>query len=221
MSIFDWLKGDKNKSDNGKQKQDADANRDDGLDDISDEELEEWMAEEGFNEPDEQSQKMYAFVHVAIRDAVMENHPELIEELDKAGEGPTSMPFLHFWSRAMMILENMGIIEMDDDEVDDEWLPFDEMSIEQKTIDGHRISVVTFPKPRFSPEAYMAAIVHEVDEPTPYDGERGSARYFTLEYGGEGIPPVFCEWDGEEHCNYGEGPQPDVSAFINIVREHL
>lgn len=209
MGLFDWL---------GKSEDKTGVDMEDLVDD---DELDEWMEEMGLGEPDLQHKKMYAFVHLAIRDAVMLNHPELIEELNKVGKEPSIMPLLHFWSRAMMILEQMGEIDMDD-EFDDEneWLPFDQIGIEQFSDNGYRISIVTLPKPCLSPEAYMVAIVHKEGDPLPYNGERGNARYFTLEYTGKGMAPVICEWDNEEHCNYGEGPQPDSKAFMEAVLTH-
>jgi len=143
MGLFDWFKKKKDKVDV------QDLNDFDEDDD----ELDEELYKLGFGEPDMRSQKMYAFVHLALRDAVMLNHPELIEQLEASGKEKPVMPFLHFWSRAMMILESNGMLEMEDELDEDEWMPFDKIGIEQFTTNGYRISVVILPEPRFSPEA--------------------------------------------------------------------
>ena len=206
MGLFDWFKK------NNKMSDEIIGNDDD----ISDDEL---LQELGFDgEPDLRSQMMYAFIHLAIRDAVMFNHPELTKQLDKVSKEKPFMPLLHFWSKATMIVESNNML---DEEYEDEWMPFDEMHIEQLTTNGNRISIVTFPQPSVSTEAYMVAIVHKEGEPLQYDGERGSARYFTLEYASHNTPPVLCEWDGEEHLNFGEGPAPDTTAFLHAVQERL
>jgi len=67
----------------------------------------------------------------------------------------------------------------------------------------------------------MVAIVHKEGDPLPYDGERGNARYFTLEFSMPGNLPILCEWDGEGHSNYGEGPEPDAEDFVQAVQEYL
>lgn len=203
MGLFDWFKKQNDKVD-------------DSVDD--DDEL---MEELGFSEPDLRSHMMYAFVHLAIRDAVLLNHPELVQQLDKAGKEKPFMPLLHFWSKAQFILDQNGMLDDEDEWDEDEWMPFDEMDIEQFSTRGNRISVVSLPAPKVSPEAYMVAIVHKEGEPLPYDGERGNARYFTLEYSMRNSPPVLCEWDGEEHINYGNGPEPDTKAFVQAVQEYL
>lgn len=120
-----------------------------------------------------------------------------------------------------MIIDQNGMLDEEDELDEDEWMPFEEINIEQFSTNGYRISVVTLPKPRVSPEAYMVAIVHKEGDPLPYNGERGSARYFTLEYNAQGMPPVLCEWDAEEHRNYGEGPEPEVKAFMQAIQEYL
>ena len=205
MGFKDWFKS---------KKSDVNVQDDDDLDD-------ELMEELGLTEPDLRSQMMYAFVHVALREAVMLNHPELIKQLDELKEKKPFMPLLHFWSKASMILVSHSVIDDMDELDDDDWMPFDEMDIEQFSSKGYRISVVTFPEPRFSPEAYMVAIVHQEGVPQDYHLERGSARYFTLEYTGQDMAPMLCEWDDEEHRNYGDGPQPETKAFVQVVEEYL
>lgn len=208
MSIVDWF---------GKKKSKVD----DVADEISDEELDEWLDEMGMGEPDLQHQKMYAFVHLALREAVMLNHPELISELYSTDDEAPVMPLLHFWSKAMMILEANGIIDDDDLDDEDEWLPFDEIRIDKFAGDRFNIAIVTLPKPRISPEAYMVAIVHQVGESLVYNGERGHARYFTLEYTEKDAQPLLCEWDDEEHLNFGQAVEPELEAFRQAVLAQL
>ena len=204
MGMFDWFKKNNDKVDESVE---------------DDDDMDELLEELGFDsKPDLRSQMMYAFIHLTIRDAVMFNHPELTKQLDKVSKEKPFMPLLHFWSKATMIVESDNMF---DEEDEDEWMPFDEMHIEQLNTSGNRITIVTFPQPSVSPEAYMAAIVHKQGEPLPYDGKRGTARYFTLEYTQHDTPPVLCECDGEEHINFGEGPAPDTKAFIHAVQERL
>lgn len=168
-------------------------------------------------------QKMYCFAHIAIRDAVMQNHPELMHTLEKP-QDHSMFPMLHFWSKASLIMEEAGLVEIEDEfdsDNDDYWTPFSEMKVEQFFDKGHRVSVITFPEPLKSPGAWMTAIVHKEGDSYEYDGSRGTARYFALEYTGYPGPGVFCEWNDEEHINYDVMVDINSNEFAEMVLRYL
>ena len=79
-----------------------------------------------------------------------------------------------------------------------------------------QIAIITLPEPKFTTEAFFAAAVYR-----PADGEQPPyLRYITLEYGEllEGDPyTVLCEWQGDIHRNYGDGPAAQVELFLQAV----
>ena len=79
------------------------------------------------------------------------------------------------------------------------------------------------PEPRAVAEAYLVGIVL-----TGFTEEAGPEdigfRYFTLEYGftaDQTERTVMCEWENETHYNYGDGPPPEVSQFVQAVEEKI
>jgi hypothetical protein len=82
---------------------------------------------------------------------------------------------------------------------------------------GHRMMVIVLPKPIAAGEAYYTAAV----QPAGAD----HCRYFTLEHAVNPFTAqpytVFAEWSDDSHLNYGEGPAPDLSAFLFAVIEFL
>jgi hypothetical protein len=86
-------------------------------------------------------------------------------------------------------------------------------------------AVIELPRPRATAEAHMVAAVllHDADSP-PGEGVGQSLRYFTLEKGMtlDGVSrTVLCEWTDEMHLNYGDGPPPEVPAFVAAVSSKL
>ena len=84
------------------------------------------------------------------------------------------------------------------------------------------IAVLQMPEPSEVAEAHFIAAVL-LHEGQPEEGEPINACYYTLEKGmtfGDSEPErtVFCEWtkDGS-HSNYGDGPEPNVKAFIQWI----
>lgn len=161
---------------------------------------------------------LYMFQHVALREAAFENHPELTRDL---ADGPGVLPLLHFRSRARLLCERAGLPcadEMDDAAMEAEDALFDAVAIHRRRRGGHTAHVVAMPAPESSPEAHLVAIVHRDDEPRDHMRESPSTRYFTLETAHPGDRPLLCEWrrDGT-HVNYGEGPEPEIGAFVDAV----
>jgi hypothetical protein len=84
--------------------------------------------------------------------------------------------------------------------------------------------LVVMPTPHFTTEAHMVCVILNV----PWDKiqqrpDKVEVRYFTLEKGrslaAEAGRTVLCEWEGERHINYGDGPEPTISAFLSRVAE--
>lgn len=164
---------------------------------------------------------LYTFQHLTLRDAVFQNHPELLRELELA-EPPSSWPLLHFWSRAELQCEQAGFADDSGDDgsaltAESEWL--DAVNIHPYARDGYTAHIVTMPTPESSTEAYFVAMVFKDDERHEYGSESPSSRYFTLE---KAYPPaahpLICEWlrDGSRR-NHGEGCVPMRNEFCNSV----
>jgi hypothetical protein len=88
-------------------------------------------------------------------------------------------------------------------------------------------AVVEMPAPRSAAEAYFVAAVLLADPaeelPDPKDVQ---LRYFTLEEGFvfPGAPPrtVLAEWTADRtHVNFGDGPPPQVTAFVAAIEGKL
>jgi hypothetical protein len=82
--------------------------------------------------------------------------------------------------------------------------------------------VITLPATAAMAEAHMVAAVL-LDTPTA-SNPNPKIRYFTLEEGeaSDGSPrTVFCEWTESAHANYGDGPNPNVAAFIQAIEQRL
>lgn len=92
---------------------------------------------------------------------------------------------------------------------------------------GERIcAVIQMPPPRAVTEAYFVAAVLLVDPATVPEDQKPPVRYVTLEYGvdfADGRPrTVLCEWTADGmHVNYGDGPPPDLRAFVEAVEALL
>jgi hypothetical protein len=94
------------------------------------------------------------------------------------------------------------------------------------TIGNFPCAIIQFPHPMEPTEAYMSAVVAELDleseiEERP-DTNSIHSRYFTLEQGvsldGESRT-VLAESFAEGRANYGDGPLPTPEAFADSIRE--
>ena len=164
---------------------------------------------------------LYAFQHVVLREAAFENHPELLREFERK-ESP--LPLLYFRSKAYVRLAENGLVdpcEESEADGDAEAELFKPVAVHPHKRNGYTTHVVTMPTPESPPEAHFVAIVHKDDEPKEHGCAAPSTRYFTLESSNTRLP-VLCEWreDGS-HLNYGEGPAPEMAAFVEAVFKHV
>jgi hypothetical protein len=95
----------------------------------------------------------------------------------------------------------------------------------QCVVNGFPSVVIVLPEPKEMAEVYMVALVVPIDMSSdePPNSDVVQARYFTLEKGFSlsGTPrTVLAEWDTTSHSNYGDGPTPNVEAFVQSI-EHL
>jgi len=167
---------------------------------------------------------LYAFQHVALREAAFENHPELIREL---AEGPSTLPLLHFRSKALIRCMEAGLIDADPGEDDAAALEaenelFSPVAVHPRRQAGYTAHIVAMPAPETCPEAYFVAIVHKDDEAHEYMRDSPATRYFTLEKADGPGRPLVCEWrrDGSRG-NYGEGPAANIDAFVQAVFDRV
>jgi WD40 repeat protein len=165
---------------------------------------------------------IYVFQHIALRDAVFQNHPELMRHLAQPNE---FMPLLHFRSKASMICDQQGWRDLDPDSdggEDVEETLLGQIETHRFNQRGFTLFVVTMPPPEFAGESYMVAIVHRDSEPHEYMKSSPSTRYFTLEKTRRSPTPLLCEWyaDGTRK-NYGEGPHQSVEEFADAVFARL
>lgn len=210
MSLFDWLWGKKSPeqghpdSDAGAPFADVELQTDDETRD----------AEQGPKRP-----VLYMFQYVALPEAAFENHPELIRAFEEEGSSP--MPLLHFQSKAHLECVHAGWIDPDQWQteagIQRDLELFKTVSVHPHKRNGYTAYVVKMPVPESLPEAHFVAIVYKDDEPKVHGSESPSTRYFTLEKSHTPLP-VLCECmrDGSRR-NYGEGPAPEISDFVEAV----
>ena len=81
---------------------------------------------------------------------------------------------------------------------------------------GQIAVVLGMPAPEAVTEAHLVAVV---------SGPERIVRYFTLEHGitfpEEHPRTVFCEWTDTSHLNYGDGPAPEIPAFLDHIEAHM
>lgn len=135
------------------------------------------------------------------------------------------LPLLHFRSKAHIRCIQAGLIDPRHQETDADMEAeselFKAVAVHPHKRNGYTAHVVSMPTPESPPEAHFVAIVHKDDEPKEYMQESPSTRYFTLEMSHTRLP-VLCECrrDGSRR-NYGEGPAPDMGAFVAAVFERV
>ena len=148
----------------------------------------------------------YVFAHQALPEIFFRDPGALIDSLEKDGE--TILGYL--WRQ---VGDYLG-------EHDQEAAK--ELAVEVVNQQNPMIGMVTCPTPRQTTEVYFIALAYRPDQ----GHVKGLSRYFTLEYSltfGEDPRPatVFCEWDHAIHRNYGDGPEPDRQAFLEVVHNKL
>jgi hypothetical protein len=102
----------------------------------------------------------------------------------------------------------------------------EDIAIHPVRVGQYPCAVIELPQPRATAEAYFTAAVllADLQDQVPESAQR-KLRYFTLEKGFvlNGPPrTVLCEWTSEgSHVNYGDGPLPQLEAFVRAVEELL
>ena len=102
-----------------------------------------------------------------------------------------------------------------------------ELKTHLKKVNDFPCIVIEFPEPQALAEAHLIGIVVKVklssgafaDDPTQV-----VSRYFTLEKSITitNLPrTVLGEWRDQEHSNYGDGPEPDVDAFVAVLADYV
>jgi len=84
--------------------------------------------------------------------------------------------------------------------------------------------VFEMPEARAWVEALYVGIVLTRIPAVAEDTSDVAFRHFTLELSqgtGGASTSVLCEWAGESHRNFGEGPQATLEAFVAAVRERI
>lgn len=152
----------------------------------------------------------YIFAHVALRQVCLTNPIGFFALM----ASPNRQKFLNdLWEQ---ICQNC------DQEGNAQFSPKD-IKIETFTIGEYPAVIVQMPTPQKITEAYMLCIVLKVPlSELKQEMDNIQIRYFTLEKGinvlGED-QTFLCAWDGEMHVNYGDGPEPKLSAFIDAIKK--
>ena len=95
-----------------------------------------------------------------------------------------------------------------------------ELEITIRTVRGCPAIIVKMPTPIAVTEAYFVGILPTESQECAEVPEEIAFRYFTLEYGSnlDGTSrTVLCEWVGENHINFGDGPAPTLEAFTKAL----
>ncbi len=164
---------------------------------------------------------IYVLQQISLPEAVFQNHPEWVRQLDL---DPGEQSLLHMGSKALVRCVQIGLIQ--DDDCDDENIEIligitDQIAIHPHQRNGYTAYVATMPNPVHTTESHFVAIVHNDDEPKRHMQESPSTRYFTLEKSGSALP-MLCEVKRDRlHLNYGEGPVPEMAAFVDAVFERI
>ncbi|MCI0485291.1 MAG: hypothetical protein L0229_01695 [Blastocatellia bacterium] len=84
--------------------------------------------------------------------------------------------------------------------------------------------IISMPEPRAIAEAHFIAIVLTGELSEAVASDQIEFRYFTLECGThmDGTErTVMCEWSGDTHMNFGDGPEPDLRKFAEVVEKMI
>lgn len=101
-----------------------------------------------------------------------------------------------------------------------------DIKVEMRIVNGFPAAVIVMPKPQNVAEAFMVCAVLKITAADCANlPNHPEVRHFTLEKGMNpetvGERTFFCEWQGEKHLNYGDGPEATCDAFVEKVSEFL
>lgn len=164
---------------------------------------------------------LYMLQQVTLPEAAFLNHPELIRQLNRES---SVQSLVHMGSKALVRCVQIGLIEGEDDGDENIHVLIGitkQITIHPHKRNGYSLYVLTMPEPVKMPEAHFAAIVHKDDEAKHHMHESPSTRYFTLEKSCSPLP-MLCEVRRDRaHNNYGEGPAPEMAAFVDAVFDRI
>ncbi len=156
-----------------------------------------------------QTQHHYALAHIVLRQRCF-NDPIAFFLIMASPKQQEYMEKL--WAYVRLQCDGMGMANF----------AIQEVKIDYFHFKGYPALLITMPPPQFTAEAYMVLIVLKIPiEKLDLQSEDAKVGYYTLEKGinamTAGDRTVLCEWSGESHLNYGNGPEPTSQSFINAV----
>ena len=156
---------------------------------------------------------LYTLQFEVLPQAVFQNHPELLRDLEEPGK---RVNLLHFRSKTLVRCEvGTGSVDKMMDGMD----AFGELKIETHRQNGHSLYLIVMPEPS-PPCAHFVAIVYRDDEPRSFGQTSPSTRYFTLE-NGLGDKVFLCECKHDlSHRNLCKLPL-DRKAFVDAIFQRL
>lgn len=149
----------------------------------------------------------YTFAHTALR-ALCDSDPLKFFEVMGTDERDKLLGFM--WSK---VVEQCESSQSPDFTLDD-------VTIHTVKVGDYPTVLMVMPQVKAVTEAIMVAIVLTCHLDIENPGKDVSYRYFTLELScsPDGKPQTALgEWSGEDHLNLGEGPAPDVRAFLTAI----
>ncbi len=156
----------------------------------------------------------YTFAHIALRQVAFEQPVACLGML----ASPEAMQFLtDVWKRVDEHCRQRGEIST---------IQPAEFVVHRRRLGDYACAIVELPEPWFITGAHFVALILNVpfDRLDPEDRDV-PLLYFTLERGAslDGVArTVLCGWtrDGA-HCNFGNGPEPTLEAFVPFLEERL
>ncbi len=165
------------------------------------------------NQPEEYGPHHYVLAHIALRQACFAN------------------PFGFFAcmgaDRRKAFLDSLwNQIRNNCDKDNPPSFSIEDVKITTTSINNFPFLLIQMPEPQKIPEAYFVGIVlkiqlNELDRPP----DKPEVRYFTLERGIEletkNARTVLCEWQHDEHLNFGDGPEVNPKSFIEEIKKRI
>ena len=153
----------------------------------------------------------YSFAHKALPDLFFQNPSGFIDSLCLR-----KTDLLRFLWRRLGELE----IEAESDRISTDALGCRINEFEKNTT----VVLIILPRPEGITEAHFVAMVYRPPAWKLLKKQKEIARYITLEfnrYQDDTPKTVLGEWtDSGMHLNFGDGPEPTLIAFLEVVRVH-
>ena len=141
----------------------------------------------------------YKFAHVVVKDMFFEDQEKLLQQILKPEGEIRGL----WYNVGEFYAENYEDVEVIDGS---------NIKVTAKEFENKLFVIVSLPEPKERAEAYFLGLI------IPRDDTK-KARYITLEYGKEKdqIFSVLCEWTKDSHLNFGEGPEPTLDNFRDVL----